>query len=235
MSTRRTRLLAFGCLALTTPATGLAAGYTLVVNGQVAPQGAIVVGGVTYVPLSALRLLGVNSSLKGSTLTLGATAAAAPITAPGGADQRLSVEGCIGEPLFNGVWRLTVDGVRPISRYNGQQTGYAVKLEWKNGTPKTIDANNTGFKSVTLAMADGNTLDTEQDQNLSLKRLPQATGLTLELPFYATSAATAAGLAQPSKLLIEIDPKVIGGISATEGLKYSVPNPSFRVRLDCQK
>jgi len=233
MNIKRTVALACGCLALTMPATGLAAGYSLVVNGQVSPKGAIVVGGETYVPLSALNLLGVNSSLKGSTLTLGAAASA--ITAPGGANQRASVEGCIGEPLFNGVWRLTVNGVRPISRYNGQQQGYAVKLAWKNGTQKTIDALNTGFKSLTLAMADGNTLTSENVQSLSSKSLPQAAGLTLELPFYADSEATAAGLSQPSKLLVEIDPKVVGSGSLSQGVGYTTPSPSFRVRLDCQK
>lgn len=230
MNMRRTVVLACGGLALTVPATGLAAGYSLVVNGQVSPKGAIVVGGETYVPLSALNLLGVNSSLKGSTLTLGAAAT----TAPGGANQRTSVEGCVGEPLFNGVWRLTVNGIRPISRYNGQQQGYAVKLEWKNGTKKTIDALNTGFKSMTLAMTDGNTLTSETVQSLSSKSLPQAAGLTLELPFYADSAATAAGLAQPSKLLVEIDPKVLGSSSLSQGVGYTTPSPSFRVRLDCQ-
>lgn len=61
---------------------------------------AIVVNGKTYVPLSVLKTLGVNSSLKGTTLTLGETAAN---QTPGGTNQRSSLEGCLGVTLFNGV------------------------------------------------------------------------------------------------------------------------------------
>ena len=209
----------------------LAAGlnYSVIVNGQVAPDQAIVVGGKTYVPLSVLKLLGVPSSLKGSTLTLGAAATVG--VAPGGANQRASLEGCIGETLFNGVWRLTVNSVKPVTRYNGQQKGYSLNLTWKNGTARTIDALNTGVKAITLALVDGNTLTSENEQALKYKSLPQAAGTTLELPFWADSAQTAAGLGQPSKLLMEI----AAGGGATSGVTYTAPNPSFRVRLDCSR
>ena len=209
----------------------LAAGlnYSVVVNGQVAPDQAIVVGGKTYVPLSALKLLGVPSSLKGTTLTLGASPAAP--TAPGGANQRASLEGCIGETLFNGVWRLTVTSVTPAVRYSGQQKGYNVKLSWKNGTARTIDALNTGTKAITLVLQDGSTLTSENEQDLKYKSLPQASGTTVGLVFWADSAQTAAGLAPPSKLLIEIN----ASGAAASGVAYTAPNPSFRVRLDCSR
>ena len=203
--------------------------YHVVANGQVAPQNAIVVGGVTYVPLSALTLLGVPSSVKGTTLTLGATTAAS--TTPGGANQKASLEGCLGETLFNGVWRLTVNSVKPITRYNGQQKGYSLALSWKNGTTKTVDALNTGVKAITLVLADGNSLTSENDQDLKYKALPQAAGATLELSFWADSAQSTAGLGQPSKLLIDINASTAG----SSGVAYSTTNPSFRVRLDCQK
>ncbi|WP_407543041.1 hypothetical protein Q0M94_25570 (plasmid) [Deinococcus radiomollis] len=203
--------------------------YRVVANGQVVPQSALVVGGVTYVPLSALTLLGVPSSVKGTTLTLGATTAAS--TTPGGANQKASLEGCLGEALFNGVWRLTVNGVKPIMRYNGQQKGYSLALSWKNGTTKTVDALNTGVKAITLVLADGNSLTSENDQDLKYKALPQAAGATLELSFWADSAQSAAGLGQPSKLLIDINASTAG----SSGVAYSTTNPSFRVRLDCQK
>lgn len=206
--------------------------YSVIVNGQVAPDQAIVVNGKTYVPLSALKLLGVPSSLKGTTLTLGAQAAT---TAPGGSTQRASLEGCLGETLFNGVWRLTVPSVRPMTRYNGQQKGYGVTVTWKNGTTRTIDALNTGVKSLNLVLTDGTTLVSENYQDLTQKSLPQAAGTTVELNFWADSAATAKGLGQPSKLLVEIDPGVARSNSLAQGVAYSAPNPSFRVRLDCTK
>ena len=211
--------------------TALAAplSYRVVANGQVVPQSALVVGGVTYVPLSALTLLGVPSSVKGATLTLGGTPAAS--TTPGGANQKASLEGCLGEALFNGVWQLTVNGVKPLTRYNGQQKGYSLALSWKNGTTKTIDALNTGVKAITLVLADGNTLTSENDQDLKYKSLPQAAGSTFELSFWADSSQSSAGLGLPSKLLVEVSASGTG----SSGVAYSTANPSFRVRLDCQK
>ena len=218
-------LLAF--LALTP--TAAAQSYSLVVNGQPAPAKAIVVNGQTYVPLSALKTLGIPSSLAGSTLTLGS---AAPSTSPGGANQRASLEGCLGETVFNGVWRMTVKSVTPISRYNGQNKGYALNVEWKNGTKTTADAQNSGIKTFQLILQDGSTLESENVQDLLYKKLAQGAGNTFTLNFYADSAQSKQ-LTPADKLLVEIDPSVL---SAT-GLKvaYTTPTPSFRVRLGCQK
>lgn len=201
---------------------------TVVLNGQVAPDSAIVVNGKTYVALSVLDLLGVKTSLKGSTLTLGAQTA--PAISPGGADQRASLEGCLNETLFNGVWRLTVNGVKAINRFNGQQAGYSLNVEWKNGNTKTINALNTGVKAITLVLDNGNTLDAENEQDLKYKNLPQAAGTSLALMFWASSAQTTAGLGKPSKMLIEINPS-----GYDSGVTYSSKTPSFRVKLDCQR
>ncbi len=208
-------------------------GYSLVVNGRVFGDQAIVANGKTYVPLSALKSLGVNSSLKGTTLTLGKSGSTAPSVTAGGTNQRASLEGCINETLFNGIWRLTVKSTKPISRYDGQQPGYSLSLEWKNGAKVTADALNTGIKSLDLVLEDGTVLQTEDAQNLTGKRLPQGAGVTLDLTFYAASGTGADKIGQPSKFLVEIDPKVLlnTGVAAA----YSAPNPSFRVRLDCQK
>ncbi|ULH17283.1 hypothetical protein MF271_18165 (plasmid) [Deinococcus sp. KNUC1210] len=220
MNRRTIRVGMLGTLALTSFALAATTTYNVVVNGQGAADQAIVVGGKTYVPLSAVKLLGVNTTLTGNTLTLGSTPA-------GGANQRASLEGCLGTPLFNGVWRLSVKSVRPISRYNGQQQGYGLTLTWKNGTVKTIDALNTGVKAFTLVLADGTVLDSENVQDVQFKHLPQAAGTTLELPYYAPSGVRAAA---PSKLLVEIQ----AAGAAPSGVAYTSPTPSFRVRLDCQ-
>lgn len=221
-------LHALALLTLALSPVAAAQSYSLVVNGQVAPAPAIVVNGQTYVPLSALKLLGIPSSLKGTTLTLGA----APATSPGGANQRASLEGCLGDTLFNGVWRMTVKSVRPISRYNGQQRGYAVALEWKNGSTATADALNTGVKNFQLVLQDGNTLDSENGQQLLYRKLAQGAGNTFTLEYYADSAQSAR-LTPADKLLVEIDPAVLRntGVKAA----YSTPTPSFRVRLNCSK
>jgi len=204
--------------------------YSIIVNGQVAPAPAIVVGGQTYVPLSALKLLGVQSSLKGTTLTLGGAATSTTATAPGGANQKPSLEGCLGDTLFNGVWRMTVNSFKPGFEY-GTHPGYVLNLEWKNGSTHSVDALNSGLKEFTLVLADGTTLTSDNLQQLKYRKLPQAAGMTFNIPFYADDALPS--LAQPSKLLVEIDPSIAAATSS--GVSYTTPTPSFRVRLDCRK
>lgn len=203
--------------------------YSVIANGQLAPEQAVVVGGKTYVPLSALKLLGIHASLKGNMLTLGS--GAAPATSPGGSAQRASLEGCVGETLFNGVWRMTVKSVTPISRYGGQNKGYALNIEWKNGASATADALNSGVKPFQLILQDGSTLESENVQDLLYRKLAQSAGNTFTLNFYADSAQSLR-LTPPDKLLVEIDPGVLRatGIKAT----YTTPTPSFRVRLGCR-
>lgn len=213
--------------------------YTLTINDNPSSLPAIIVKGETYVPLRALKAAGIGSSLKAGALALtlpgsSANPSATPgQTTAGGTNQRASLEGCINETLFNGIWRLTVKSAKPISRYNNQQPGYGLSLEWKNGAKATANALNTGIKSLNLVLEDGTVLLTEEAQNLTNKSLPQGAGIALDLAFYAESGTPSDTLSKPSKFLVEIDPKVLSntGISAA----YTAPNPSFRVRLDCQK
>ncbi len=223
-------VFALGTLALAQAA------LRLTVNGQPSALPAMVVNGQTYIPLSALERAGakVVRASGGLTLTLpGASSVTPGQTVAGGANERVSLEGCIGETLFNGIWRLTVKSFKPVSRYNGQQLGYSLSLEWKNGSKVTADALNTGVKNLNLVLSDGTVLQTETSQDLTAKKLPQGAGATLELAFYAESGVTADRLGKPAKFLVEIDPKVLANTGLAAG--YTTPNPSFRVRLDCQK
>lgn len=212
-------------LALSVTPLAAAQSYSLVVNGQVSSAPAVTVNGQTYVPLSALKTLGIPSTVTGSTLTLGAVT-------PGGANQRASLEGCVGDTLFNGLWRLTVRSIKPAQRYGGQQKGYAVTVEWKNGSAATTDGQNTGVKGLQLILQDGSVLESETVQDLLYRKLAQGAGNTFTLAFYADSAAST-HLTPADKLLVEIDPAVLRatGVKAA----YSTPTPSFRVRLGCQK
>ncbi len=211
------------------------ASIKLTVNGQPSALPAITVNGATYIPLSALERAGAKTvrTSSGLTLTLPGGSSASPSQTAGGANQRVSLEGCIGETLFNGIWRLTVKGIKAINRYNGQQLGYSVNLEWRNGAKVSADALNTGVKNLNLVLTDGTVLQTDDAQSLTNKKLPQGAGVALELPFYAASGVTADRIGKPDKFLVEIDPLVLKrtGVAAS----YTTPNPSFRVRLDCQK
>ena len=226
-----------GTLAASSPAHAAAPGYSVVVGGQIAPDQAIVVGGKTYVPLSALKLLGVNSVLMGRTLTLGSSAAS---TAPGGADQRASLEGCLGEPLFNGVWRMTVKKVEAIGPGVGLGPGWGVTVELRNGTAVKTQLHDTGLESIDLVQPDGNTLTFEEhdaEEKFIYKDVAQAGGVTYKLLFHVENSKTpASSVPRPSKLIVQLDPKrLTAGYLLAGKVAYSTPTPSFRVNLTCQK
>ena len=234
----RYRLMASTAALFTSLALAAGLNYSVVVNGQVASDQAIVVGGKTYIPLSALKLLGVQSGLKGNTLTLGAQAA--PTTAPGGANQRASLEGCMGETLFNGVWRFTTKKVEAIGADVGLGPGWGVTVELRNGTGTKTSLHDTGVTSIELVQPDGNTFEFEvhdAEEKFLYRELTQAGGVTYQLRFHVPDArAAAASVPRPSKLIVQIDPKrLTAGYLVAGKVTYMTPTPSFRVNLDCQK
>lgn len=200
---------------------------SLVINGKTNSAKAIVVNGQNYVPVSALRDLGINASVSGSTLTLSAQAA-------GGADQRTSVEACINEFAFNGIWRARVTKVEAIEVFG--QKGWGVTLELRNGTGRTLEPGQTGVldaSGLSLAFADGSisgmgisAATREYENNLRNQRIAQGASVTYQLKFDSPQTST------PTKLLLEIDPS---RLQRNLGVNYTTPSPSFRFKLDCTK
>jgi hypothetical protein len=214
--------------------------YTVIVNGQVTEDKAVVIGGQTYVPLSALSSLGVTSSLDGTVLTLGT----ASQNTVGGANQRESVEGCLGETLFNGIWRIKVTDLVPITRDKGtviETPGWGLTVELRNGALGTLMPVDTGVdgtgQGIQLAFEDAQTLNVDNIdvQKLTFASLPQGGVVTHQLKFWYTYDTDPATIQKPVKFLFQINPagfedsiKARGG-----GAYYTTPSPSFRVRLDC--
>lgn len=200
---------------------------SLVINGKTNSAKAIVVNGQNYVPVSALRDLGINASVSGSTLTLSAQAA-------GGADQRTSVEACINEFAFNGIWRARVTKVEAIEVFG--QKGWGVTLELRNGTGRTLEPGQSGVldaSGLSLAFADGSisgmgisAATREYENNLRNQRIAQGASVTYQLKFDSPQTST------PTKLLLEIDPS---RLQRNLGVNYTTPSPSFRFKLDCTK
>ena len=170
-------------------------------------------------------------------LSMMVAAAASPTPAAGGAMQRSSVEGCVGDKLFDGVWRVQVLSVDTAASYNDgtQSSGIGVKIQVKNGTGKEMSPDQTGFSdingrgidlvydndnSANLANAGGYTA------NLLDKSLAPGAGSTITLYFPYDSDKTA----KPSKLLIAVDPKSPNNY---KHVSYSTKSPSFRIHLDC--
>ncbi|GIW23825.1 hypothetical protein [Meiothermus sp.] len=200
----------------------------LVVNGQAQSSKALVVGGQTYVPVSALRALGVTASVSGNTVSLSGSPVA-------GADQRASLEGCLNEWLNNGIWRARATKVEAFDE-NGLK-GWAIDFEVRNATAKTLEAWNAGFKdpsSLTLAFADGTTQRMEgnalaresYEAKIYNAAIPQGAGVSTKLKFTSNRTDT------PTKLLIEMD---TNNIKQKYNLAFSTPNPSLRFKLDCSK
>ena len=164
--------------------------------------------------------------------------AATPPPAAGGAMQRSSVEGCIGDQLFNGIWRVKVISVDPAASYNdgSQVTGVGVKVQVRNGTSKELSPDQTGFsdingRGIDLAYDDENAVNAVTagvglTENLMDKKLPPGGAATVTIYFPYGPDKTA----KPAKLLIAVDGKSPNNYAH---VKYSVKDPSFRIKLDC--
>lgn len=202
-------------------AFGAGVSYSLVVNGQAVQDKAIVVGGKTYVPLEALKAAGVGVSVSGSTLSLTLPGA----QGQGGANQVAALEGCVNEWLFNGIWRFRVLSLEPLPA--GGRGGWKARVELRNGTTANGAAlAGTGWQGLMLVLDDGNTLESQYVE-MRDKPFAQGTGLVQEAVFYSDDTAKT-----PTKLLLLLDPKKM---NTSLKIRYSVADPSFRVRLDCRK
>ncbi|WP_027891569.1 hypothetical protein [Calidithermus chliarophilus] len=214
--------LKFAALAVLALGVVLAAtNYRLVINGKAASTPAIVVGGKTYVPLEALKAAGVGVSVSGSTLSLTLPGA----QGQGGANQVAALEGCVNEWLFNGIWRFRVLSLEPLPA--GGRGGWKARVELRNGTTANSAAlAGTGWQGLMLVLDDGNTLESQYVE-MRDKPFAQGTGLVQEAVFYSDDTAKT-----PTKLLLLLDPKKM---NTSLKIRYSVADPSFRVRLDCRK
>lgn len=163
-------------------------------------------------------------------LTLSTSVSAAYAAAPpaaGGANERPSVEGCMNQWLFNGVWRVRVTSVSP--------SGSDVVMVVRNGSHDSLSTADSGFAAINgqgidLAFSDASiqNLDintTKFREELSTRKLPPGGQATTTLHFAPPSDPAA----KPAKLLIRVDPKY------NSYVRYTVSDPSFRVRLDCTK
>ncbi len=209
--------------------------YQLVINGQTDGSQAIVVNGQTYVPLESLQRAGVAASYDGNVLSLTVGNA---VTA-GGANQRESLEGCMNQDFFNGIWRVKVLSVEPITNDDGL-AGWGVTVEMKNGSTQTLAPASTGIagtgEGIQLVLADETILpaDPYDVQTLTFASLPQGGGITHQLEFFP-APDVAPNSSNPTKFLFEMKADEVGFSEQQAGVAYSTPNPSLRVRLDCSQ
>ena len=193
---------------------------------------AIIQNGKMYIPLEALQKAGVKAVISKTDVKLELPGFV------GGSNQRASLEGCLGETLFNGVWRIKTIKLEAIK---SDKLGWGLTLEVKNGSPATITPVDAGFdgtgNGIQLAFADASTLNVDgmDVQKLTFASLPAGGAVTVQLKFFYPTGTLEGGVKTPVKFLLELNPKGIGDSTKAKGVAFSVPNPSLRVRLDCQK
>jgi hypothetical protein len=206
----------------------------LSINGVNSSSPAIVQNGKTYISLEALQKAGVKATVSKTEIKLELPGFA------GGTNQRASLEGCLGETLFNGVWRVKTLKLERIKK-DDDMPGWGLTLEVKNSSKTTITPVDAGFdgtgQGIQLAFSDASTLnvDAMEVQKLTFASLPAGGSVTQQLKFYYPLGTLEENVKTPTKFLLEIDAKGIGDSTRAKGVAFTVPNPSLRVRLDCQK
>jgi hypothetical protein len=213
-----------GLLALGTMAFAQSVAYKLSINGKSYSSNAIVVKGETFVPLKALQAAGVRSSLAGGVLTL-TLPGGSGAQATGGANQVAALEGCLNEWLFNGIWRIRVTNPQAMT---GDRNGMTFRFEFRNGTKESGFApSGTGWGGLQLALDDGTTVGAANVNDITDP--PYLSGgshaQTIEF-FWDDTQRT------PSKLIVLFNPKQM---NTSANVKFSVPDPSLRIKTDCQK
>ena len=221
--------MALGLLALTiiVPATialAQAVSYKLSINGRSYSSSAIVVRGETFVPLKALQASGVRSSLAGGVLTLTLLG----VQAAGGANQVAALEGCLNEWLFNGIWRVRVTDPQVTT---GDRNGMTFRFEFRNGTKKAGFApSGTGFRGIQMALDDGTLVGAENVNEVRDPPYIPGGSHAQTITFYWEDTART-----PTKLIVLFDPNDEYYKSRGDGVKFTVLDPSLRIKTDCQK
>ena len=207
----------------------------LSINGKASSTPAIVVAGKTYLPLDALEKAGLKVVRSN-----GALAVTLPGAVTGGANERVSLEGCLGEQLFNGVWRIRASKLERVNK-DANTPGWGLTLEVRNGSKATITPVDAGFdptgQGIQLAFDDATTIpvDPLDVQKLTFASLPPGGPVSHQLKFYYPFGTKEDAVKTPVKFLLEINAKGIGDSTKAKGVAFTVPNPSLRVKLDCQK
>lgn len=187
----------------------------------------------SFLTVAAVAILVAYSTLSAS--------AKQPTPPPGGSHQRSATEGCVNQWLFNGIWRMRVTRVRQIAPPDASSgSAWGINVETRNGTSQDDSPVWTGLGTMTIAFADGNTMDqsasttgTLNGQKLKYHDFPPSARFTHELLFFYPYNTKPEDIKKPVKLIVPFDANVRKG--HPDKPQFTTPNPSFRFHLDCSK
>jgi hypothetical protein len=206
-------------------------------TGQASATPAITVNGKVYVPLESLQKAGMQVNRSGANLSLSFQAVAA-----GGANQRASLEGCLGETLFNGIWRVKTSKLEAIVKDAGtvlETAGWGITVEFRSAAKNMVQPVFTGLndQGIQIAFDDAQTMtaDTLDVQKLTFANVPPGGAITHQLKFWYKYDTPKDQVKTPTKLLLEINTKNFENTIKASGASYTTPTPSLRINLGCQK
>lgn len=191
----------------------------IVINGKAVSGTPKVIDKQNYVPVSSLKAAGATVNIANGTMTIN-------FPQSGGAVQLAALEGGMNEWLFNGIWRLRVDSVKPMT---GDRPGWLIGVELRNGTTaQNIALDGTGFQNVELVFDDQNSQ--KQPYNVTEFNRPvgQGSSVRTELMYFDDEGNGR----KPIKLIVRITPdQFTKDFLKAQKLGYTVPDPSFRINL----
>jgi len=227
-------------LVLSSLALAASSALKVVIGGQPSGLNTATVNGQTYIPLAVLQKLNIPYTVQGGTLSIGsAQANTAQAVTAGGSNQRASLEGCMNEYLFNGIWRIKVTKLERITKDGDPMApGWGMTLELRNGSKATLDTGMAGMNGTAkqIAFADATSIDADP---YGLDRFFGSLtpgGVAIQVfKFYYPYGTPPSDIKAPVKFLLEVDPKGVADNLKALGAAFSSASPSFRVHLDCTK
>ena len=145
-------------------------------------------------------------------------------------------EGCVNQWMFNGIWRIRVIKVDPLTDSGGTQTGWLVTEQWRNGTKRTFAPGDTFAKDQTLVLANGavitaieSTIGTLSSQDVLYHQFPAAAQYTHQQKFLATGSFDPS--VKPAAVIIPFD--IARQAEHKDAPQYSVRPADYKIKLDC--
>ena len=180
-----------------------------------------------YVSLSALQAAGAQVTRDGNQVRIQF------LPYQGGTNQGDAVEGGVNTWLNNGLWRVRVLKVETlVDPFDAAKPGYAVTLEVRNATKRTLSLFQSGVDYPQLVDAGQTALKVDEgawQTRLQMKDMIQGSGLTATIPFYYPHGTPPTSVSAPSKIIVPIN--TASGLLRDTGLKYAVKAPTLRIWL----
>jgi hypothetical protein len=144
-------------------------------------------------------------------------------------------DGCVNQWMFNGVWRVRVTAFAPHMA-DGQQTGWDVTEQWRNGTDQTTSpgpgtyelSQQLEFQNGDKIGAEDSTTGTLSQQDVDYHDFPPSAQYTHVQFFYAPKVDPNN---KPVAAIVAFDSAKLSQVAGRS--HFSVTPPNFRFKFAC--